>query len=226
MVPKDVDKAFSDSEIREWVGRLDGLITLGSSLTDYYISKGVPKSKLHTTFHYVDEYYRHKPKRCNSTIKILIQGNMCRDMETVDYIVENCPNIQFVICQGLCDYSSRYTQSNVVLKPYLPEPELRDLMSECQISLNCMKDTIGSNVIATSLGMGMAMVCSNVGSIRDYCNQDNAILCNSKYDFVEALNILVKDDERRYRMQINSYEKSERLLLNNFAHDLKQILLT
>ena len=36
-------------------------------------------------------------------------------------------------------------------------------MNDSDISLNVMKDTIGSNVICTSMATGLAMVVSDVG---------------------------------------------------------------
>ena len=48
-------------------------------------------------------------------------------------------------------------------------------MANADISPNVMEDTVGSNVIVTSLAMGLAMICSNVGSIKDYCDDSNTI---------------------------------------------------
>lgn len=224
LVPRDVERSFSDEDIRDWVSRLDGLITLGSSLTEFYKSKGISADKLHTTFHYLDDYYHCRPVRSDRPIKILVQGNMCRDLDTLDYIVANCPDINFVICQGFNDFSARYPQPNVELKSFIPESELRELMKECCISLNCMIDTIGSNVIVTSLGMGMAMVCSDVGSIRDYCDESNSVLCKSKEDFVQSIRRLVNDKDKIYRMQMSSYEKSETIRLDKFADHIRYIV--
>lgn len=41
-------------------------------------------------------------------------------------------------------------------------------MKQSDVSLNVMNDTVGSNVITTSLAVGLAVVASNVGSISDY----------------------------------------------------------
>jgi hypothetical protein len=57
--------------------------------------------------------------------------------------------------------------SNVRLHKNIKESELRNLMHKSDVSLNVMHDTVGSNVIVTSLSCGLAMVCSDVGSIRD-----------------------------------------------------------
>ena len=63
---------------------------------------------------------------------------------------------------------------NATLVGDVPEAELKHYMNDSDISLNVMKDTIGSNVICTSMATGLAMVVSDVGSIRDYCDETNA----------------------------------------------------
>lgn len=97
------------------------------------------------------------------------------------------------------------------------ETELRQYMSESDISLNVMYDTVGSNVIVTSLGMGLAMLCSDVGSIRDYCNDENAMFCKSVSDFSEALKLLVMDRDRLSKMQLAAAEKGRELSVDNFV---------
>lgn len=79
-----------------------------------------------------------------------------------------------------------------------------------------MKDTVGSNVITTSLAMGLAMVVSDVGSIRDYCDKTNTLFCkNNAEDFVNALNTLKKDPLLVSRMQNASIDLSQKLKIEN-----------
>ncbi|UVV76520.1 glycosyltransferase family 4 protein [Bacteroides fragilis] len=59
-------------------------------------------------------------------------------------------------------------------------------MNKADVSLNIMKDTIGSNVIVTSMAMGLAMVVSDVGSIRDYVDESNGLFCLTSKDFIIA----------------------------------------
>ena len=66
------------------------------------------------------------------------------------------------------------------LIPFVEEENLRRYMEQSDISLNVMHDTIGSNVIVTSMASGLAMVVSDVGSIHDYCDERNSVFCISK----------------------------------------------
>lgn len=221
LVPSRIEKLFDDSSLKEWSSAVDYIMTLGSSLTGYYKSRGI--NSLITTFHYVDDYYKADAIE-DRDFKVLVQGSLKRDLGLLRSIVEENPDITFVVCQGMRNLSrllGRYP--NVRLMPFLREDELRGLMSECPVSLNVMKDTIGSNVIVTSMAMGQAMVCSDVGSIRDYCDESNCIFCNTLQDYSSALRLLKSDKVVLSAMREASLKKSERLLLRNFAKALSGI---
>ena len=136
-------------------------------------------------------------------------------------MVKDNPNTSFVICQGFSDLSSYFTGvNNVRLIPFVPEDELRQLMAESDISLNIMEDTIGSNVIVTSLAMGLAMVCSDVGSIHEYCSDDNTIFCKNEIvnEFSDAILKLSSDKKSLLDMKILSMESRNKFTIEEFHH--------
>jgi glycosyltransferase involved in cell wall biosynthesis len=106
----------------------------------------------------------------------------------------------------------------VTLIPFVPEPELRLYMEHSDISLNVMQDTIGSNVIVTSLAMGLAMVCSDVGSIRDYCDEENAIFCenSSVESFSKAINLLSSNRQLLMNMKTSAQKRSLSFSIEKF----------
>ena len=220
LVPSKLDDQFDQIALTYWLNKIDGLITLGSSLSSYYVSHGFQKDKILTTFHYVDEYYLTKRIECNDEIKILVQGNQMRDLQLLTSVIKNNPNVIFIVCQGVVDLSSQLNFPNVQLRSFMAEDELRELMRECSISLNVMKDTIGSNVIVTSLGMGLAMICSDVGSIRDYCTHENCFFCTTMDEFTNAIGALVSDRERLNDMRMNSMVSARRYDIKSFEKEL------
>lgn len=221
LVPSRIDKMFDDRTLKEWASAVDSIITLGSSLTDYYKSRDI--DSVITTFHYVDDYYR-SDSVTDTAFKVLAQGNLKRDPGLLRRIVEDNPDIPFVICQGNKDLSRQFSRChNVTLMPFISEEELRQLMRECPVSLNVMKDTIGSNVIVTSMAMGQAMVCSDVGSIRDYCDDSNCIFCVTLQDFSSALRHLKNDKAALLNMRESSLKKSEHFMLRNFSKALSDM---
>lgn len=89
-------------------------------------------------------------------------------------------------------------------------------MSNVDISVNILEDTVGSNVITTSMAMGLAIICSDVGSIRDYCTTENCEFCNNtKEDFVKAINRMENDRNRVYQMKLKSMKLSRKLSIEN-----------
>lgn len=224
LVPSKLDEQFNKNELELWMDYVDGLVTLGSSLTEYYKKNGIDSNKIKTLYHYIDDYYLVKSINNDWKFKVLAQGNQMRDIDTLSEIICNNKDINFVVCQGVNDLSKKLGFENVRLLPFLDESELRDLMSECPVSLNVMKDTIGSNVIVTSMGMGQAMVCSDVGSIRDYCNFDNSMLCKTVDDFSHALNSLKTNTNELLSLRKKSATAAIRFRLISFEKDFYEFL--
>lgn len=220
LVPAKLNGQFDDEELHRWTGCVDGIVTLGHSLTDYYIQRGVPRHKIFTTFHYIDEYYLSQSINRESDFKVLVQGNQMRDMDTLGDVVRKNADIEFVVCQGVSDLRQQLDYPNVKLKGFLSEGDLRQLMAECPVSLNIMKDTIGSNVIVTSMGMGQAMVCSDVGSIRDYCNEAGCFFCKTPDDYTKAIADLRSDRARMEKMRSDNLGHARRFRIEKFEEEL------
>ncbi len=194
---------------------VDVELTLGTSLTSFFEKIGIKPSKISTGFHYVDSFYYKKDP---TTIKeddyltILMMGGMLRNYVLLSEIVKRTPEVNWVICRGRNESvdSYFYDCKNVSLKGYLSEIDLKGLMDMANVSINVMEDTVGSNVITTSMSMGMAMIVSDVGSIRDYCDDSNAVFCsNTVESFVDAIDKLSLDKKRVKEMRLSSIRKSE-----------------
>lgn len=218
LVPQKIENSFNLNDFNKWVSNIDYIVTLGSSLSKYFISKGVDINKVITTFHYVDDYYFYKtPIRNHKIPQVIAMGNQVRNLELLRKVVDENQNVRFVICQGVIDMSSLFrSYKNVTLIPFVAESELRKYMMESDISINIMQDTIGSNVIVTSLAMGLAMLCSDVGSIRDYCDENNTIFCNNDSDFSNALIKLFNDRILLSNMQQSSANKALQFNIEKF----------
>ena len=137
--------------------------------------------------------------------------------------------VDFVICQGLSDMSSYFCGcKNVRLIPFVSEIELRQLMMESDVSLNVMEDTVGSNVVVTSLAMGLAMICSDVGSIRDYCTEENSVFCdNADPDsFSRAVQKLSLNRDVLNKMRQSSQNMARKFSIANFHCNLQDFLQT
>lgn len=57
LVPLKLDRYFGDQLFDYWMQPIDKVVTLGHSLSDYLVKRGVDQKKIVTSFHYVDSYY-------------------------------------------------------------------------------------------------------------------------------------------------------------------------
>ena len=225
LTPQKLDKAFSQKEFEQWVNPISRVMTLGSSLTAYLIKRGIKANRISTTFHYVDAKYYH-PKASylsKDRISVIAMGNQMRNVGLLKKIVIHNPNVSFTICQGVADMSADFSGlGNVRLIPFVSENELKAYMEEADISLNVMVDTIGSNVIVTSMAMGLAMVCSDVGSIRDYCDETNTLFCNNEDEeaFSRAIQNLTLNPEMLNSLKNSSLCKVKALSIECFKSSL------
>lgn len=224
LTPSMIQKSFTEKQIKNFAADVTEIITLGSSLTLFFKQMGI--TNVHTSFHYVDNnYYATKEKEINKQISVIVMGAMARDFKMLAEIVKSVPQAHFDICKGHKNIDNLFEGiNNVTLYGFMTENNLKELMAKADISLNVMDDTIGSNVICTSLAMGLAMICSNVGSIHDYCDESNTIFCKSQQDFVGAINWLITNPEALKKMQKQAIQASKRLSIDNYIADIWALL--
>jgi glycosyltransferase involved in cell wall biosynthesis len=203
---------FSSAYIRNSCGVVDDIIVLGSTLKDFLVEVGVDGKKVSVTHHYVDHtfYYPSNFNRKGEKLTVICQGNIKRNYSLLNQIISECPDVRFIICQGVLKLEAEFGMlHNVQLYGYLSEEELLRLMQDSDVSLNVLEDTIGSNVITTSMAVGLVMVVSDVGSIRDYLDEECAFLCSSKLDFVKALNELSSNNSLVSEMKERAFLRSK-----------------
>lgn len=205
--------------IQKWAKPVDKLLTLGSSLSLYFEKAGIPKEKISTGFHYVDsDYYQsQQPMKSNTPLKIIMMGALQRDYSMLAEVVKQCTDVHWIICRGRKNVDDLFPKTpNVELKGFLEEDELRHQMDIADVSLNVMEDTVGSNVITTSMAMGLAMIVSDVGSIRDYCDTSNSIFCTMNIEsFVTAIQSLSLCPNKVELMKKSSLEKARQFNIDN-----------
>lgn len=209
-------RAYNPNLLEQWARPVDRILTLGSSLTHYLVDCGLNEAMISTGFHYVDSDYYHKslPMENGSPLTVITMGAMRRNYRLLAEVVSRCPEVHWVICRGRkSEVDSLFSKcGNVDMKGYLAEDELRHQMDLADISISVMEDTIGSNVITTSMAMGLAMLVSDVGSIRDYCDDSNAVFCeNTATSFADAVHALSANPQRVLSMRRASVRLSEKL---------------
>jgi glycosyltransferase involved in cell wall biosynthesis len=209
-----VDLYCSEAYIKKAVEAVDNLIVLGSSLVKFFDELGYGH-KVTKTFHYVDtSYYKPSSEPKPDKLQVIHMGSLNRNFKRLAEIVNSCPEIDFHICQGNSNLSECFIGNrNVKLYGFLSEEELLKLMHFCHVSLSVLDDSIGSNVITTSLASGLINVVSDVGSVRDYCNEENSLFCKGNEDFINALLLLLKDKKLVKKLSVNAIYHAQKLNL-------------
>jgi len=220
LTPTYGEKKYSDYRqmVLKWLSPINKYLTLGASLTDYFVSLGVPCNCVSTGFHYVDGcFYSKKREVINQRLKVIVVGAMARNFDLLKKIICATPEVDWTVCKGNKNVSGLFdSNANVQLLGFMPENELRNQMSLADVSLSVMDDTVGSNVVTTSLSMGLAQIVSDVGSIRDYCSDDNTIFCqNTVESFVAAVKKIDKDRDFLEYMKKNAVCRSRLFCIQN-----------
>ena len=226
LVPEKLERRYSKAQIKKSSRFVTEIVTLGSSLTCYLNNLGI--ENIYTSYQYlVNNYYTPSANLYNrgGDVKVIVMGALARDFEQIAYIVSRLPQIHFYICKGRENIDYLFSGlKNATLVGYVPEAELKHYMNDSDISLNVMKDTIGSNVICTSMATGLAMVVSDVGSIRDYCDETNACFCSSPDDFIKNIMILANDRELLNSLKKMSLKKAQQFSIDNYCVSLSSLL--
>lgn len=226
LTPTRLDLMYSKKQLLKCTQVLDYNLTLGSSLTDYLIIKGIKKEKIITTFHYVDTDYYFPAKHFNTSdnLTVIVMGIQMRDFTMISNIVKANPSIKFIICQAFFKMDGFFENcSNVEFRGFMSENKLKEEIDRADVSLNLMIDTVGSNVITTCMAMGLALVVSDVGSIKDYCDEENTIFCKNELEFNEGIKIIKGNNELLLNMQKSSLQKSSLFKFEKFYNFINTI---
>jgi len=217
---------FNENEINEFLKYIDKIIVFGSSLKKDLISNGIDKDII-VTKHYAElKYYKPNNKRnYYEKLRVISFGNLFRNDELLKDVIYKCPeSINFILIKHNIGNYYSLKSKNVIVYEYIPENELLSEMQKSHISLSILEDTIGSNTITTSMATGLVNVVSDVGSIRDYCNNNNSILCkNHVNEFVNALKYLNDNREKLKELSKNALMKSKEFDILNFINLLNEI---
>jgi len=206
----------TEKALLEKLDRVDKVFVFGSSLKEFLLGIRLPKEVVQT-FHYADTaYYRPGPlpsagEGNAARLQVICMGNLKRNYTQLRDIVAGSPGVTFHVCMGRSGLGSTFQLfPNAKVYGFLEEKDLLALMQRCDVNLSVLEDTIGSNVITTSLAVGHIQVVSDVGSIRDYCDAGNAFFCTRTEAFVAALYALQDDREKVARMRQSALAKSAR----------------
>lgn len=219
---------YTKEAILQKLEKLDKVFVFGSSLKNFIEGIGYKKPVL-KTFHYVDNVY-YKPgvdfEKENACLDVICMGSLKRNYGELINIIGKTPEVNFHVCLGRSGLDHMFAQlPNAKLYGFLEEKDLLGLMQHCNVNLSVLEDTIGSNVITTSLAVGQIQVVSDVGSIRDYCDEENAYFCKTSEDFVGALLELKTNPGKVREMKKNALLKSKQFSKDSFLKKFCELVV-
>lgn len=217
---------YTKEAILQKLSKINKVFVFGSSLKNFLETIGYKKAVIQT-YHYVDNSYyipgEETKKQEKQQLDVICMGSLKRNYGELLKIIEHTPDVMFHVCLGRSNLNSMFEHlENAKLYGFLEENELLSLMQQCDANLSVLEDTIGSNVITTSLAVGQIQVVSDVGSIRDYCDEGNAFFCKTTEDFVDALRHLKNYPEEVETMQEKALTKSKQFSKENFLEDFRK----
>jgi len=205
------------------------VVVFGSSLARFIRQIGYG-GLIHRTLHFADtEFYTPAPKNKSNggALHVLFMGNLLRNFDKLEQIILACDDrVVFHVGLGRLRRKMLNGRSNVKVYGYLAETEMLELMRSCDVNLSVLVDTIGSNVITSTLAAGLIQVVSDVGSIRDYCDEGNSFFCHSTMDYVRALKKLSESPELKNQMKANAREKAKMFSLERTIDAFSQLIAT
>ncbi len=201
----------SKEQIAKRLAPLSRVVVFGSSLAEFIRQAGYQGAITHT-FHYVDTlFYKPaaSPVRDEQMLHVLFLGSLLRNFEQLEAIIAACSahHIVFHIGMGKSKRNLGTYGDRVHVYGYLTEVEMLQLMQSCDVNLSVLDDTVGSNVITSTLAVGLVQVASDVGSIRDYCDENDSFFCKETMDYVEALNKLAESPSLKEQMKAAARSK-------------------
>lgn len=213
--------------ISQKLSYLDKIVVFGSSLASFIRERGFNK-EITICHHYVDSTFYH-PQEANGEhekLHVIIVGRLKRNFEQLNEIITKAAdNVVFHLCLGDKPLPEIFKkQINVKAYGFLSEEELLKRMQTCDVHLAVLEDTVGSNAITSAMAVGLVQVVSDVGSIRDYCNESNSILCTSVSDFTEALSFLSQNLVLVTSMKNSARHQAEKMSLENFYKSFPGLL--
>lgn len=221
-----LDLHKSEDYIRRSLQPVDKIFVLGSSLATFFRSTGF-KKEIVITFHYVDTTY-YRPQnlyKVNNVLQVICIGSLKRDFSLLQSVVNQLPKVVFHILMGRNNLRPYFENvENVRLYPFISEEEMLQLMQHCDVGMSVMEDTIGSNVITTSMATGLVQVVSDVGSIRDYCDDRNSFLCRTEQDFLKAISRLDEDRKLLTQMRNATLQRASELSHSVFIEQFKSMI--
>jgi glycosyltransferase involved in cell wall biosynthesis len=224
---------FSEIVLRpDDIRRVDGAVVVSSNLVDFtkhllghervwFIPLGV-----------VSDFWappRERSFAARERFTVLFVGSHLRDFKTFRNVVKilrqsSCP-VSFEAVLSRQDLPKVQGLEGVRTHSSVGDSDLLELYRKSDLMICPLIDCTASNSILEALSCGLPMVVTDVGGVRDYVNNDCAVLTSSKDpgEMAEEVLALLKSPGRREGISIAARTRARELDWRQIAFQVEKI---
>lgn len=194
--------------------RVNAVIVVGTNQIDYF-AKWFPREKIVFVPHGVDTEFFSPPNGGVRENKVLFVGTHLRDFNILRSVVEKIERHPespiFTIVTFRENWYLFKDFKNVKLLSDISETELLRLYQTHALLFLPILDGTANNTLLEAAACGLAIITTDIGSVRDYLDDNCAILMKTKNINIIISNIieLVKNETKREELSMKSRIKME-----------------
>lgn len=206
------------------ISSLDDVFIVGNSQRSFFSM--CTQENVHFVPHGIDtDYFVPKNRDGKSEINYCVTvGEWLRDYNTLERIIRNAPgNFIFRIVSGRENTDRFADLSNVECYSGIDDHHLLELYQSSDIGLLPLSDSTANNSLLEMLACGLAVVTTDVGSVRDYINSEAGILIseNDHEKYLHALYDIVQNPEKKKSLSQNARKRALELDLPQTAQKMR-----
>jgi glycosyltransferase involved in cell wall biosynthesis len=223
--PPETHQQFVRS--REPLKAVDGIVVVGSNQIPFF-SQFMDPAKIHFVPHGVDIDYFRPDRSVKKQNKILFVGNWLRDFDVLisvsRILVERAHDVVIDVVTLERNRPLFNGCGNILFHSGIPEDELLRKYQEATLLLVPMKDCTANNSVLEGMACGLPVVTTDIGGIRDYVDEDSAVVCepaNIERMAGEVL-ALLQDKNRVLLMGNSARKKAEEFSWQNVSFMMRR----
>lgn len=185
---------------------LDAVVLVGSSQRPWFAARMDDPSRIFVVPHGVDTDFFAPPERSLSeTVTCLAVGSFHRNyalLADVANALAGEPRIRFEVVSPRDAARPLQGLPNVTVVEGLSDEQLLARYRRADIFVLPVRDTTANNALLEAMACGLPVIAENVGSVGDYVDAANAVLCapHCTATMVRAIRALAANPDIRRRM--------------------------